>query len=437
MPTPTDLLRLHLRGLREQLGARSIAVAVSGALRPEDDPLLLHEGAGPIADIATAGAVAGALAAQPAATTQPSLSQGAAPGTWLVVFRGPWCAGGEAPAPSPERRRTAAEASDDRCPTVVIALGFDGEPGAPCPGCAGLPGRSWRPRWLWPFTSAAAMAVQVQRSKEALRDPLTLLPGRDEVFAATRRTRCGAPRRARSPFALLLREPRRLHVRQRPLRARGRRPDAARDRRPAARRLPQQRLPRPLRQRDLRLRAARHAGRDAAREVAERTRARLAEQPFLDGALRLSFSAGVVACDLRGEAPESAVDVVRRAQQALSRAKRSGGETALWDERTEDEETAHARPDERHLHRQPVEGLPEHQPAVGRGQRDGGGADFAALAARIVEGLMSALRPRQVALVDRTHAPAATRWCTGSCGAADASPRARAPGRPRERPRSR
>ena len=30
--------------------------------------------------------------------------------------------------------------------------------------------------------------------------------------------------------------------------------------------------------------------------------------------------------------------------------------------------------------------------------------DFAALAARIVEGLMSALRPRQVALVDRPEA---------------------------------
>jgi hydrogenase-4 transcriptional activator len=280
----------------------------------------------------------------------------------------------------------------------VIGLTF-AEPAAGealfAPG--GGPGLSTE--WAWAFTSAAALAVQVQRSEEAFNDPLTLLPTRTQVFAAIERALRRAETAAR-PFAFALVNPDDF--------------DAVNER------LGREAGDRVLREVAERLRAscrgsdvpARYGSAifacvlpdtpaEAARGAVERTCAALRDRPYLDGALPLAFSAGFAAYDPRGEPVESAVEVVRRAQQALQRAKKAGGGAVeAWAGGAEEELQTLDR----------LSGI--FTGSLSKDYRNicllwdavsamAGAADFASLAARFVEGLMSALRPAQVAIVDR------------------------------------
>ncbi|HEX9188025.1 MAG TPA: sigma 54-interacting transcriptional regulator, partial [Vicinamibacteria bacterium] len=73
------------------------------------------------------------------------------------------------------------------------------------------------------------------------------------------------------------------------------------------------------------------------RMVAENVARRLAEQRYHDGILRLEFSAGLAAAD--HEAPVDAHELVRRADQALSAAKRgTAGSVRLWQKGTDVED---------------------------------------------------------------------------------------------------
>ena len=64
---------------------------------------------------------------------------------------------------------------------------------------------------------------------------------------------------------------------------------------------------------------------EEVRRVAEKILHNLAEGSYLDGAVRLGFSIGTVAFDSSAEVPETALDLIRRADQALNTAKRHGG----------------------------------------------------------------------------------------------------------------
>ncbi len=85
------------------------------------------------------------------------------------------------------------------------------------------------------------------------------------------------------------------------------------------------------------------AGTDAgtADELGERFREGLTREPFLDGALRLGFSLGIASFDPAVAEPPDTLELVRRADQALSAAKRGGGNlVSSWGGRTEVEEAA-------------------------------------------------------------------------------------------------
>jgi diguanylate cyclase (GGDEF)-like protein len=78
---------------------------------------------------------------------------------------------------------------------------------------------------------------------------------------------------------------------------------------------------------------------DDSRVVAENVVRRLSEQRYHDGILRLEFSAGVAAVDL--DEPVDAHELVRRADQALSAAKRgTAGSVRVWEKGSDVE---HAR----------------------------------------------------------------------------------------------
>jgi diguanylate cyclase (GGDEF)-like protein len=63
---------------------------------------------------------------------------------------------------------------------------------------------------------------------------------------------------------------------------------------------------------------------DEAREIADRLRQRLYGEPYLDGALELGFCIGCSELG-NGEGPGDALELVQRADRALSAAKRAGG----------------------------------------------------------------------------------------------------------------
>ena len=396
MAAPTDFLRVHARGLRERLGASAVAVFAEGAPRSDAEPLLLVDGDGaPPAELASAAAARELLRAEGGrAGGGPRLVRGRERGRWLVVLAGGWCAPAE---PRPGRRRFDDAASEDRGPAVVVGVSFEDQAAA----AAIVRGDELAPEWAWAFTAAAALAGQARQTDEALNDPLTGLPTRTHVFAALERALQRAESTAR-PFAFLLVNPDDFDsVNERLGRGAG---------------------DRALREIAERLRSSCRGSDDparygsaifacvlpdtppeAARGAAERAVAALRGRPFLEGALELAWSAGVVACDPRVEQPESAADVVRRAQQALSRAKKSGGgAVALWEAGEEEELGTLDR----------LSGI--FTGSLSKDYRNicllwdavsamAGAADFGALAARFVEGLMSALRPSRVAIVERAE----------------------------------
>jgi len=81
-------------------------------------------------------------------------------------------------------------------------------------------------------------------------------------------------------------------------------------------------------------------GLEAARAVAGKLIRTATEGAFLDGAVRLGFSAGVAVFDQGEEEIGHHLDLIRRADQALNAAKRVGGGVVIdWEQRSGAEET--------------------------------------------------------------------------------------------------
>ncbi len=68
-------------------------------------------------------------------------------------------------------------------------------------------------------------------------------------------------------------------------------------------------------------------------ELASKLRRRLAEAAFLDGAVRMGFSVGIAVSEADAPGVRSPLDLIRRADQALNRAKRQGGDQVVeWEQ---------------------------------------------------------------------------------------------------------
>jgi diguanylate cyclase (GGDEF)-like protein len=77
----------------------------------------------------------------------------------------------------------------------------------------------------------------------------------------------------------------------------------------------------------------------AAKVVAENVLRSLTERAYLDGAVRMGFSIGVATFDPKEGGADDVLDLIRRADQALNAAKRSGGGCiAVWEAGSEIEE---------------------------------------------------------------------------------------------------
>jgi transcriptional regulator with GAF, ATPase, and Fis domain len=142
----------------------------------------------------------------------------------------------------------------------------------------------------------------------------------------------------------------------------------------------------------------------SGRAVAQKIRHRLSEASFLSGALRLGFSVGLAAFDPGEGDTLGALELVRRADQALNAAKRSGGDSVtLWEKGSEAEEagnldrlsgifTGNMAKDYRNMV------LLWDSVSVMAQQ-----AEFEGLAAQVVEKLYTTFKPERVGLYSRAE----------------------------------
>jgi diguanylate cyclase (GGDEF)-like protein len=303
MIEPTALLRTCLRSLREVSGAAAVTLYVP-ATAGESGPTLLHDGDLPPApELQT---VAAAEALRLAADRRPSFSL------------------------PPEAIET--ESSDDQCLLVAFPpaawLGFRFAPGH-------RPGRT--PPMLRPLLDLAVLlAAHAAHVSSILRDPITGLPDRQE-FQSLLTLEMEKARLADESVALLLINPddfafvNELFGHE------------AGDR--AVREIAD-RLRRSRGERDL---LSRYGGAtftmilpsataERAEAVAHRVLEQLTAATYLDGAVDLDFSIGLALLAPGDERISHASDLVRRADQALSAAKRqSGSVVSVWTEAAEGE----------------------------------------------------------------------------------------------------
>ncbi len=341
MSRSSILLRMCLEGARQRAGARGIWV-FTPATGGGTAPLLIRCG-----DVDDLGRRANEAAIHDLCLGGPQQPEEVSP---IEEVESPWAEcrlvrvslaqagvalGGPAELPTPSRRRTdRGELAPPAFPPVLVGLCF--APGAAPPAGFGLV----EPRdtdWTWRLMMIGTLAVQLQQVSAVLDDPVSGLPGRSEFLATVEMALEGA-RDSGEPLTLLLVNPDEFaFVNERFGAEAG---DSVI--REVARRLRASQ-----RSTDL---VARHGGAifatampgtpiQTGRSVAEKIRVRLSDEPFLEGALRLGFSVGATAFDAASDQETGAIELIRRADQALFAAKRAGGSRVVtWQERWAAEE---------------------------------------------------------------------------------------------------
>ncbi len=382
-----------LRSCVQLLGKLSGGAAASLYLPPNapgEREILIHEGGlAPLPELADVKSAAefhrqfgGAPALDDGATRLASRSGDG------VLHRVSLRSRSEGDAVNRERRKLAPEASQ-AAPTAWIGVRFD--------QAAGLGALGDEQVWRGFVGLAAAFAAHARSVSRTLLDQVTGLPERTE-FQAELEAALARTRKTRLPLVLLLLAPDDFGWVNERL-----------DRRAGDRVLLEVAtgLRGGLRSRD---HVARYGGAiftailyDTAAEdghrVAENLVRRLGEYRYHE-ALRLEFSAGVAACD-SGE-PIDAQELIRRADQALSAAKRGqAGSVRLWEKGSEVERavsldrlqgifTGDRSKDYRNM------GLLLDQVTVVAGSTDPG-----ELARRFTQGLFLALHARRVGVLER------------------------------------
>jgi diguanylate cyclase (GGDEF)-like protein len=324
MHTPQKLVE-QLQRVADQAQAASAAIYLPTPWEPAARALLLHVGGeAPLSELATQDA-AEAFAAEVAETGHWAGHPAAADG--IVASRSGdgvlipvplltslW-AGAVAPGTATPRRRQ----SDGRGPSSTA--GWVGLRFAPTPdGSAGPASRT-------NVLLAHSLASTVVSLYGLLTDPLTGLPGRNELHGALRLDLHRA-RRRRLPCALVLVNPIGLEW-----------VNAQHGRRAgdAVVREVVQSLQSLLRRSDVLMRYGGaifalplgNVGAPAALLVAERVRNHIAARGFLNDSVRLRCAVGVVACEAAQADTLDPLDLLRRANEALAAARQQGGETAV------------------------------------------------------------------------------------------------------------
>jgi len=177
--------------------------------------------------------------------------------------------------------------------------------------------------WSWLFSLGGALASHASQATAFLKDPMTGLADRRE-FQVVLADKLQQARDNSQPLALLMINPDDfLAINER----------FGRDSGDLCVREISDRILQILRAEDL---VARYGGvifaailpdtpLDEAEEIAERLRQQLTQKPYLDGSLQLGVSIGCSARDAADQDPNGTLELVQRADRALSTAKRSGG----------------------------------------------------------------------------------------------------------------
>ena len=349
----SELLRSYAEGIRRLSGAGSVSLFVPPSLSGFSRSMLLHDGPLPpvaeLADLETAQSFADRVRPEPASEMVDSETPGgglvplpAVHSAWaLAVLPEQLVAG----APSPGRRRSDTGGEEAQQPSAWLGLRFEDEQGSVLDrlGSIDLPAAltdsSEHPTWWrWLFAMGGALASHTAQVSAILKDPITGLPDR-AGFQAVLAEELEKARLNRAPLSLILVNP----------------DDFAaineRFGRVAGDKIVREisgRLRSALRGSDP---LARYGGvifaitladtaLDAARRVAEKLIRSATEGAFLDGAVRLGFSAGVAVFEHNDTEIGHHLDLIRRADQALNAAKRVGGGVVIdWEQRSGAEET--------------------------------------------------------------------------------------------------
>ncbi len=417
----SELLHSYIRGLRKLSDAQSVSLFVPPPLSGLARPLLLHAGsAEPLPELtdlesatAFAEGAAGDLPAQAEEAEFPRALDSADPAGGLIPLprvRTFW-AGGLLPTAEdtggPARRRS--DAKGEELPAAWLGFRF-----APGEGSAAERLRDsdlaeamsraadsahW---WDWLFSLGGALSSHTSYVSAILKDPVTGLPDRIG-FQALLSEELEKARLAKKHLSLLLINPDEFA----PINERFGREAGDRIIREMS-----QRLRGVLRSSDP---VARYGGvifaamlldteKPRALKVSQKILQGVGEASFLDGAVRLGFSIGVAVFDPEDSEIREALQLVRRADQALNAAKRLGGGCIVdWEERSGTEETGafdrlsgiftgNMAKDYRNmvLLWDTIDDIALHQ-------------DFDGLAGQVVERVYAALKPGRIGLFSRAE----------------------------------
>jgi len=334
---PSEVLHWYLSVVRRSSGARAVSLYLPALVDGGPSPLLLHDGEGaPPPELVDLGAT-GELEE----VSGPWHDDDGRPLARVLPSRDACCRLLQLPppevlsrlsepgpdTPTPARRR--ADQVRQRVPPVWMGLRYSTEPALPLTGENGsaLPANGESGLDLFAF--AAALSSHLREVHEILSDPVTGLPGRYE-FQGRLAAALATARQQETPLSLLLVNPDAFTtVNERFGRQVGDR----------VIRTISSRLRSALRSSDLVakyggaifaciLEGADHAG---ASFVAEKILEVLSTTPYVDEALGLGFSVGAATYLPERDELDSALELLRRADQALTRAKRSGGgRLATW-----------------------------------------------------------------------------------------------------------
>jgi diguanylate cyclase (GGDEF)-like protein len=349
----SELLRSYAEGIRRLSGAGSVSLFVPPSLSGFSRSMLLHDGPLPpvaeLADLETAHSFADSVEPEPAAELIPSVTAGgglvplpAVHAAWALAVLPEQLVAGTA---TPGRRRSDTDDEGPVLPSAWLGLRFEDEEGSVLDRLAGidlpaiLTDKTEYPTWWrWLFAMGGALASHTSQVSAILKDPITGLPDR-AGFQAVLSEELEKARLRKAPLSLILINPDDFAaINERFGRVAG----------DTIVREISGRLRSALRGSDP---LARYGGvifaitladttLEAARSVADKLIRAATEGAFLDGAVRLGFSAGVAVFEDGDEEIGHHLDLIRHADQALNAAKRAGGGVVIdWEQRSGAEET--------------------------------------------------------------------------------------------------
>jgi diguanylate cyclase (GGDEF)-like protein len=346
----TDLLMACLGLLRRATGAATVSLYISGLSGTETDDMLVHDGPEPrVPELADRKAARTFLSRRPAMRleqSEPLLEQMASElgQGQLIRLSSPQSILGAVSRLVPDRGdseqcRRAEDRFVENISAPAIWLGVRTPDGVPL----SLPQPTVTPasiqeKWDWLVALGGALAWHTQQISTLLDDPVTGLPGRVHFEASIRRCLEQA-QREETPFSMIMLNPDDFDAVNDRL---------GRDSGDQAIREVAGRIVRALRNTDL---VHRYGGaiftvslprtaRANAEMVAEKIHRLLSEDAYLEGAVRLSFSSGLVHLDLDDDEAKlvRAGEMIRRADQALNHAKHSGGrQMVTWEPSLEED----------------------------------------------------------------------------------------------------